>query len=226
MEAFASESATADWSIIYYAGHGMESNGTNYIIPADASLETDDDIPKQTVALDLILNAVSPAKQLRLVMLDACRDNPFVAEIHHHDQSGIIGPGLARIEPESGTLVAFATKHGHVATDGGSDNTPFATAVVKEMKTPGLEIAKFFRVVHDDVVIATKNMQEPFTYGQLPATEFYFREHLVQTSKIDIADKASYFFLGLVKFSIEVFARSRRLKCLPKRKNGSARVTG
>jgi uncharacterized caspase-like protein len=109
------------------------------------------------------------------VILDACRDNPFIAEMHHSEDAGSVGRGLARIEPETGTLVAFATKHGHVATDGAGEDSPFASAIAKEMETPGLEITRFFRLVHDDVVAATKNAQEPFTYGQLSATEFYFK---------------------------------------------------
>ncbi len=175
MNTFARESARANWAVIYYAGHGMELNGSNYLVPVDATLETDDDIPKQTIALDAVLDAVSPAKQLRLVLLDACRDNPFAAEMHRNEDAGSVGRGLARIEPETGTLVAFATKHGHVAIDGAGEDLPFAVAIAKEMETPGLEITRFFRLVHDDVVTATKNAQEPFTYGQLSATEFYFK---------------------------------------------------
>ena len=86
-----------------------------------------------------------------------------------------VGRGLARIEPESGTLVAFATKHGHLASDGGGENSPFATSLAKRIDTPGIEINRLFRLVHDDVYNGTGKKQEPFTYGQLSAQEFYFK---------------------------------------------------
>jgi uncharacterized caspase-like protein len=108
------------------------------------------------------------------VILDACRSNPFVAEMHGGDTSAS-GRGLARIEPDGGTLVAFATKHGHTASDGNGQNSPFASALVRRISTPGLEINQLFRLVHDDVYVTTEKQQEPFTYGQLSAQEFFFK---------------------------------------------------
>ncbi|MDE2362536.1 MAG: tetratricopeptide repeat protein [Hyphomicrobiales bacterium] len=172
LKAFAQKAAHAEWAVIYYAGHGLEADGVNYLVPVDAALSSVEDTPNQTIALDQALNAVASAKKLRLVMLDACRDNPFEdAFLARGDGAR----GLARIEPDTGTLVAFATKHGHVATDGDGKDSPFEQALVKRIDTPGLEINKLFRQVHDDVATATKGQQEPFTYGQLPAEDFYFR---------------------------------------------------
>ena len=115
LKSFAADAANADWAVVYYAGHGIELDGSNYLVPIDVKYENDADIPKESLALDEILNAVGAASKLRLVILDACRENPFVAEFKG-GRSGA-GRGLARIEPESGTLVAFATKHGHLATE-------------------------------------------------------------------------------------------------------------
>ena len=115
------------------------------------------------------------AGKLRLVILDACRENPFVTDMKRTD-SASVGRGLARLEPESGTLVAFATKHGRTATDGAGENSPFAAALVRRMLTPGLEVNQIFRLVHDEVLAATDKQQEPFTYGQLPAQQFYFKQ--------------------------------------------------
>lgn len=175
LKKFATDAANADWAVIYYAGHGIEYDGNNFLVPVDVRYVQDADIPKESIALDAVLNAVSPASKLRLVMLDACRENPFASQLHGDAESSAIGKGLARIEPDSGTLVAFATKHGHIATDGEGQDSPFATAVVKRMLTPGLEINRLFRLVHDDVYASTNKEQEPFTYGQLSAQEFYFR---------------------------------------------------
>ena len=175
LKKFSGDAANADWAVIYYAGHGIEYDGNNFLVPVDVKYVEDADIPKESVPLDAVLNAVSPASKLRLVMLDACRENPFASEMHGDAENSSVGKGLARIEPESGTLVAFATKHGHVATDGGGQDSPFATAIVKRMQTPGLEINRLFRFVHDDVFASTNKEQEPFTYGQLPAQDFFFR---------------------------------------------------
>ncbi len=171
LKAFAEDSKKANWAVVYFAGHGIELDGSNYLVPVDAKFENDADIPKEGIALDQILNAVGAADKMRLVILDACRENPFAAE----KKSLSVGRGLARIEPESGTLVAFATKHGHYATDGSGDNSPFTTSLVQRMEVPGLEINQLFRMVHDDVFTSTGKKQEPFTYGQLSAQGFYFK---------------------------------------------------
>jgi tetratricopeptide (TPR) repeat protein len=170
LQAFSNDSKNANWAVVYFAGHGIELDGSNYLVPVDAKFETDADIPKESVALDQILNAVSSADKMRLVVLDACRENPFAEK-----KSLSVGRGLARIEPESGTLVAFATKHGHLATDGAGDNSPFTTSLIRRMDAPGLEINQLFRMVHDDVYTSTGKKQEPFTYGQLSAQGFYFK---------------------------------------------------
>lgn len=170
LQAFSNDSKNANWAVVYFAGHGIELDGSNYLVPVDAKFETDADIPKESVALDQILNAVSSADKMRLVVLDACRENPFGEK-----KSLSVGRGLARIEPESGTLVAFATKHGHLATDGAGENSPFTTSLIRRMDAPGLEINQLFRMVHDDVYTSTGKKQEPFTYGQLSAQGFYFK---------------------------------------------------
>jgi hypothetical protein len=127
--------------VIYYAGHGIEVDGTNYLIPVDARLERDTDIYDEAFSLDRILVAVEPAKQLRLVILDACRDNPFARAMKRSIASRSVGRGLAKIEPMSpNTLIAYSAKAGSTAQDG---------------------------FVRDDVLKSTGNRQEPFVYGSL-----------------------------------------------------------
>jgi tetratricopeptide (TPR) repeat protein len=176
LKQLASDAATASWAMVYYAGHGLELNGSNYLAPVDVRYENDSDIPKESIPLDNVLTAVGEAANLRLVVLDACRENPFLEDIRKTSGMTSVGTGLARIEPEAGTLVAFATKHGDVAADGGAGDSPFALALTNRMKTPGLEINQLFRLIHDDVYAATDKKQEPFTYGQLSARAFYFRQ--------------------------------------------------
>jgi uncharacterized caspase-like protein len=173
---FAGVAERADWALIYYAGHGIEMSGVNYLIPIDAKLETDRDVSFETVPLNHVLSAVEGAKKLRLVLLDACRDNPFANQMRRTTASRSIGRGLAPLEPQTGSLVVYAAKDGEIALDGnGNGNSPFVTALVKELAVPGVEIRKLFDLVRDDVLEATNNQQQPFTYGSVPGRQdFYF----------------------------------------------------
>jgi uncharacterized caspase-like protein len=164
---FADKARDADIAVIYFAGHGIEVDGTNYLIPVDALLERDTDVYDETFALDRVLIAVEPAKRLRLVILDACRDNPFSKSMKRTSVSRSIERGLAKVEPSSSnTMVAFAAKAGSTALDG-DKNSPFATALVKYLTKPGLDLRRAFGFVRDDVLKATGNKQEPFVYGSL-----------------------------------------------------------
>lgn len=158
----------ADVAVVYYAGHGMEVDGNNYLIPTDAVLETDTDVYDEAFPLDRVLVAIESAKQLRLVILDACRDNPFAKTMKRTIASRAIGRGLAKVEPTSpNTMVAFAAKAGSTASDGDSRNSPFAIALADHLPKPGLDLRKAFGFVRDDVLKSTGNKQEPFVYGSL-----------------------------------------------------------
>ena len=165
---FGGKAREADVAVVYYAGHGMELDGTNYLIPTDATLETDSDVLDEALPLDRALFAVEPAKQLRLVILDACRDNPFAKTMKRTIAARAIGRGLAKVEPTSpNTMIAFAAKAGSTASDGDSKNSPFATALVERLPMPGLDLRKAFGFVRDDVLKTTGNKQEPYVYGSL-----------------------------------------------------------
>jgi len=176
LHSFAAEADKADWAVVYFAGHGLEVNGTNYLIPVDARLAIDRDVEFEAVPLDRVMSAVGGAKRLRLVLLDACRDNPFVNQMRRSVATRSIGRGLTNVEPEAGTLVVYAAKHGQVALDGDGGNSPFVTALTKRMQTPGLEVRRLFDHVRDDVLEMTNRAQQPFSYGSLPGSEdYYFR---------------------------------------------------
>src|SRR6266700_501110 len=165
---FGNKARDADVAVIYYAGHGIELDGTNFLIPIDATLETDTDVLDETFALDRVLFSVEATKQLRLVILDACRDNPFAKTMKRTIGSRAVGRGLAKVEPSSpNTMIAFAAKAGSTASDGDSKNSPFATSLVEHLATPGHDLRKAFGFVRDDVLKATNNAQEPFVYGSL-----------------------------------------------------------
>jgi len=165
---FADVTRDADIAVIYYAGHGIEVEGSNYLIPVDAKLERDTDVYDQGLSLDRVLVAVEPAKQLRLVILDACRDNPFGKTMKRTVASRGIGRGLAQVEPtSSNTLIAYSAKAGFTAQDGDGANSPFTVALSKHLTTPGLDVRRAFGFVRDDVLKSTGNKQEPFVYGSL-----------------------------------------------------------
>ena len=188
LRAFADEAEKADWAMVYYAGHGMEVGGVNYLVPTDAKLAVDRDIQFEAVPLDQVLAAVDAARKLKLVVLDACRDNPFSPRKTEMPASAAaatptggakiasrsIGRGLAEVKTSGGTLVVFAAKNGQVALDGDGGNSPFAVAMLQRVATPGVEINKLFRLVRDDVMEATAGRQEPYTYGSLPGKEDFF----------------------------------------------------
>jgi tetratricopeptide (TPR) repeat protein len=172
---FSREAEKADWAVVYYAGHGMEIGGINYLIPTDAKLVADNDAEKQAVALEQVIAAVSGARKLRLVLLDACRDNPFEKSMHRTMAVKLVSKGLSNIEPEAGFMVVYAAKHGETALDGDSTNSPFAIALARDIMEPKVEVRKLFDIVRDDVWKATNRQQQPFTYGSLPGREdFYF----------------------------------------------------
>ncbi|TCM76984.1 caspase family protein [Rhodovulum steppense] len=168
---FAAE--TADLALIYFAGHGVEVQGQNFLIPADAAVRSNRDVQGQAVSLDDLLHAVDRARRMRIVILDSCRDNPFGDLIDTSAPLGGGRAGLAPPSPERGTLVAFAARDGQVALDGEGENSPFALALIDRLAQPGLEISLMFRQVRDRVLEATANRQEPHTYGALSGEPFY-----------------------------------------------------
>lgn len=170
---FARAADGADWALVYYAGHGIEVNNTNYLVPVDATLAVDRDLEFEATPLDRVVRSVEGATKLRMVILDACRENPFDAKMARTTSTRSVSRGLARVEPDGGTLIAYSAKAGQVALDGDGDNSPFVTALTTRMQTPGLEIGKLFRLVRDDVMAATGRKQEPFLYGSLPAEDIF-----------------------------------------------------
>ncbi len=168
VRAFLLTAENSDIAVLYFAGHGIEVNNMNYVIPVDARLKTDFDAEDEGVALERIIRAVEPARRLRLVILDACRDNPFLNTMQRTVGMRAITAGLGKVEPEaSDTLVAFAARAGSVARDGERNHSPFTAALLKHLPTPGLDIRIAFGRVRDDVLKTTDGKQEPFVYGSL-----------------------------------------------------------
>ncbi|MGN8115115.1 ABC transporter substrate-binding protein [Labrys sp. 22185] len=174
LKAFARKADQSDWAVIYYAGHGIEVDNKNYLIPLDAVLESDRDVPDEAVPLERVMSTLDGARKLKLVVLDACRNNPFIAQMKRSVASRSIDRGLSRVEPAGATLVVYSAKEGTTAADGDQANSPFALSLARRLVEPGVEINKIFRFVRQDVLDVTGNRQEPYVYGSLPPADFFF----------------------------------------------------
>ena len=165
---FVDRAANADVAVVYYSGHGLEYGGVNYLIPVDAKLTSTFDIDDETVSLDRILVAAGHVKKLSLIILDACRENPFHPTADDARVTRGVSMGLAGVDQSvADTLIAFAAKAGSVSYDGDGANSPFTTALLKYITQPGLDIRLALGKVRDDVLRATNHRQEPFVYGSL-----------------------------------------------------------
>jgi uncharacterized caspase-like protein len=163
---FADTARDSDIAVVYYAGHGIEVDGVNYLIPVDATLARDFDVEDETISLDRVLKAIDSARRLRLVILDACRTNPFIESMKRGSRA--VGRGFARVEPTApDTLVAFSAKAGSTASDGSGEHSPFTAALLKHIATPGLDVRLALGEVRDAVMASTSPRQEPFVYGSL-----------------------------------------------------------
>jgi hypothetical protein len=172
--AFGREAAGADMAAVYFAGHGMEINGENWLIPVDAELKRDTDAANEAISLQSVMLQVASTTRLGLVILDACRNNPFAAKMNRSlAVRAAGGGGLSRIEPVGNVLVAYAARDGTTALDGDGHNSPFTAALLHNIETPGVEVTFMFRNVRDDVMEATRNEQQPFVYGSLSRKAIY-----------------------------------------------------
>jgi Caspase domain len=168
----------AETAVVYYAGHGVQLDRENYLMPADAKLERAHDLEYEALPLSLMLSEVSQASKIGIILLDSCRNNPFVERV---DRSlNVAGrvveatPGMARVDSvPRNTMVVMAAKAGQIAEDG-KEHSPFAAAILAHLQLPGLELSLFFRSVRDTVLKATQNRQEPYVFSSLGAEPFYF----------------------------------------------------
>lgn len=184
VDEFNALAASADLAVAFYAGHGIEAGGENWLLPTDAQIDTNAITKSTSVNLRVLSQSVGKAKQLGLVILDACRDNPFqIADIAPGEniqrrsvpaaRTRSVSKGLAAIEPPANVLIAFAAKDGTVATDGSGRNSPFTKALLGNIEKPGLEVSFLFRRVRDEVIQATNSEQQPYVYGSLSKDPIY-----------------------------------------------------
>ena len=159
---FARAASRADVALFYYSGHAMQYNGVNYLMPVDATLTDEADL-KRFVRVDEIVNDLQQAKNLRILVLDSCRDNPLAETLKRSagtTRAASIGRGLSKVEAPRGTIVSFSTQSGQVAADGVGRNSPYTTAFLKHIEQPQ-EIGDVFRDISSDVYDASGKTQLP-----------------------------------------------------------------
>lgn len=171
VEAFSLKANGADAAVVYFAGHGIEVNGENYLVPIDAKLATETRVRYEAISLSDVMGSVKGAKNLQLVMLDSCRNNPLANDMKRHNGSRSAFRGLTRPRSLENTLVVYATKAGTVAKDGTGANSPFAEALLKYMDTPDLDIRLMIGKVRD--YVKRHYDQTPFLYGTLGGDSVY-----------------------------------------------------
>lgn len=166
---FAARADAAELAVFFYAGHGLQVADRNYLLPVNASLSTESDLDFEAIPLALVIDNMERAAKRRIVFLDACRNNPFARRLARNmgTRGASVGAGLATVEAEVDSLYAFATQPGNVAEDGSGNNSPFTTAMLKHITTPGAEISDVLRRVRRDVLDATDGHQVPWDHSSL-----------------------------------------------------------
>ena len=176
---FGSALPGAGVSLLYYAGHGMQVSGKNYLVPVDARLERPSSLGVEAIEVNTVISDMEAEKRINLVFLDACRDNPLsrnLARSMGTGRSTSVGQGLAQLNAGIGTLITFATSPDTIALDGGTTgrNSPFTQAMLRYIRTPGLEVRSMLTRVRADVIRATNEQQVPWDHSSLTG-DFYFK---------------------------------------------------
>lgn len=159
----------ANVALFFYAGHGLQVGGRNYLVPVDAKLQRAGDLGFETVDVSQVLAQMEAEKRVNLVFLDACRDNPLARSLSQAlgTRSSAVGRGLASISSAVGTIIVYATQPDNVALDGEGRNSPFTAALLKHIGTPGLEISAVMKRVRADVMKTTRERQIPWDHSSL-----------------------------------------------------------
>ena len=171
---FAVELAGADVALFYYAGHGLQVGGQNYLIPTDAKLSGEGDIDFESVPLSLVLKQMEREAKTSLILLDACRDNPLGRNLARSmgTRAAQVGQGLAEVQTGVGTLIGFSTQPGAVSLDRTERNSPYAAALLDHIEVPGKDISAVLVSVRNDVLKATAGRQVPWEHTSLTGQVF------------------------------------------------------
>ncbi len=204
---FSKKLAGSKVGLLYYAGHGLQVDGVNYLVPVDANVDAEDDLDFELMPLRQLIKRMERKSKVNLVFLDACRNNPITRSLAANmgTRSTAVGRGLARVNAGVGTLVSFATQPGNVALDGEGRNSPFTEAIIKHLPTPDLDVVLMMRRVRRDVLAATDGKQVPWTNSSL-TDGFYFTPGTASTetgSDEEIAPSSKFLEISTAYRSVQ-----------------------
>jgi uncharacterized caspase-like protein len=238
---FASALQGAEAGLFFFAGHGLQVAGQNYLIPVDAKLESTVALDFETVSVNVVQRAMESATDTNLLFLDACRNNPLARNLARAmgTRSAEISRGFAPVVSGIGTLISFSTQPGNVALDGTGRNSPFAAALVKELSAPTDDLSAMLIDVRNDVMRQTRNKQVPWEHSSLTG-RFYFgatpstyapaetKQSGSSPSAVTTTDEVAWSLikdtrdLALLRRFIEQFPTSRRRADAERRASGIA----
>ncbi len=172
---FAEALAGAQIAVFFYAGHGLQVAGQNYLVPIDAKLRSAASLDFEMVRLEVIQRAMERETTTNIIFLDACRDNPLARNLARAlgTRAATVGRGLAAVESGEGTLISFSTQPGNVALDGDGRNSPFASALIKHIVSPGEDLPTILINVRNDVMEVTQRRQVPWEHSALTAKVYF-----------------------------------------------------
>lgn len=166
----------AEAAVFYYAGHGLQVDGRNYMVPVDAKLADEADLPFQLVAMDIVLNKLVHHRITNIVIMDACRDNPLGDKLSKllGERSAAVGTGLASVYASAETLISYSTQPYHVALDGDGDNSVYSGSLARHIGTPDIDVIDMLKRVRKDVQDATNKEQLPWDNHAMTG-DFFFK---------------------------------------------------
>jgi len=211
---FAAALRGAEAGVFFYAGHGLQVAGQNFLVPVDAQLSTADALDFEMIRLEVIHRTMERETSTNIIFLDACRNNPLARNLARAmgTRSADIGHGLAAVESGVGTLISFSTQPGNVALDGIGRNSPFASALIKHMSAPSDDLSAILISVRNDVMKETQKKQVPWEHSALTG-RFYFDPAAAKTGPS--ADELTWSLIkdtkdsGLLRRFIEQFPKSQ-----------------
>lgn len=216
---FAGALEGADVALFYYAGHGLQVAGRNFLVPVDASMGKERDLDFEGVSVDFVMKQMELERdnKTNIVFLDACRDNPLARNLARSmgTRSASVGKGLAQVETGVGTFIAYSTQPGNVALDGDGANSPFTAALVKGVRLPGRNLTSVMVEVRKDVLAVTQGKQVPWDHSSLTGDFFFQLAAAAPGTKPGVAEKPS---------EAELQARLRALEEELKKKSDPAQT--
>ena len=178
LRAFARSVDGADTAVLFYAGHGLQVAGHNYLVPVDAGLGTERDLDFEAVSLDFVMRQMEVGREGKtsIVFLDACRNNPLARNLARSmgTRSASVGQGLAEVQTGVGTFIAYSTQPGNVALDGAGRNSPFTQALASHVSEPGKNLTAIMIETRNDVLKSTEGRQVPWDHSAM-TSDFFFQ---------------------------------------------------